>query len=246
MSSPIIGGLPAFKPDSTLGALEVDILVLSPSEGRSSGHNTAGVHCMVIIFCRSIYTSIVDLPLRLLDLGHTISVCHVIYTLTITDYGAGILRTIEQVWFIRRLYMFSKNIYLAGICAVLALTRFIASMGLTVIAFQRISLPEFGTRFSWLVNRVLTTTAANDVLLAAFLSYCLNRTKDEHIEGSRMSKVLNQLIVIAVESGAITSICAVAVLVCFLTMPLNATYMTLYGILAKCKYFFTLEADSRT
>ncbi|KAF5361633.1 hypothetical protein D9758_007273 [Tetrapyrgos nigripes] len=238
----------AFVVDLTIGSLEVGALITSC---------LFGVTCVqTYLYFRHLKADpwgmvLLVFAVWLLDLGHTIAVSHLIYTLTITNYGAGVqsfivppvsidvtillsafIGTIEQAWFIRRLYVFSKNIYLTGICVTLTLARFIGSLGLSVVVFHRITLPEYVTRFSWLVTSIMATAAANDVLLAAFLTYCLNRTKTRAF-ASGMSKLLNKLTFIAVESGLITSIGAVAVLVTLLTMPLNSVYMALFVILGK-------------
>ncbi|KAF5310405.1 hypothetical protein D9758_018889 [Tetrapyrgos nigripes] len=239
----------AFDVDLNIGSLEVGVLIAACLFGVTCvqtflyfHHFKADPWGMTLLVCF----------VWLLDLGHTIAVSHLIYTLTVTNYGVGILSlivppvsidvtillsafigTIEQAWFIRRLYLFSKNIYLAGLCAILTLARFIGSIGLSVAAFHRPTLPEYVAHYGWLVTSIMATAAANDVLLATFLTYCLNRTKSGAVAVFRMSKLLDKLTVVAVESGLITSIGAVAVLATFLKMPLNSVYMALFVILGK-------------
>ncbi|KAF5361634.1 hypothetical protein D9758_007274 [Tetrapyrgos nigripes] len=210
----------AFDVDLNIGSLEVGVLIAACLFGVTSlGHDIAGVLCVAIgpgahdcCLPSHLYTH-----RNQLWRGHTKS-----------DRTPG---TIEQAWFIRRLYLFSKNIYLAGLCAILTLARFIGSIGLSVAAFHRPTLPEYVAHYGWLVTSIMATAAANDVLLATFLTYCLIRTKSGAVGG--MSKLLDKLTVVAVESGLITSIGAVAVLATFLKMPLNSVYMALFVILGK-------------
>jgi hypothetical protein len=85
--------------------------------------------------------------------------------------------------------VFSKNIYLAGTCAILSFARFLGSMGLSVVVLHKIPLPEYTTRWRWLVASIMATAAVNDVLLAAFLAYCLNKTKDRTSQGCVVSSI---------------------------------------------------------
>ncbi|KAK7468333.1 hypothetical protein VKT23_002847 [Stygiomarasmius scandens] len=245
MASP--DALPSFQPDLTIGPLEIGVLVAT---------------CLFGVTCTQTYMyfnsfrqdqwnmKLVVWIVWLLDLGHTVSVCHFIYTLTITDYGQGaaslvvppvsidialllsaLIGPLEQAWFTRRLYTFSKNIYLTGICALLSLARLVGSIGLSVVALHQIKLIDYILHFGWLLTSIIAVIVANDFLLAVFLAYCLNNHKSRTYK--EMSRVLDKLIIVVIETGAITSIGAIACLVFFLTMPFNTIWLAFFILLAK-------------
>ncbi|THV01245.1 hypothetical protein K435DRAFT_963595 [Dendrothele bispora CBS 962.96] len=121
--------------------------------------------------------------------------------------------------------------YLTGICALLSAARLIGSTALSIVALHRLQLTDYVLRFGWLLTSIIAVTVTNDVLLAVFLTYCLSHHKSRTY--TEISRVIDKLIVVVVESGAITSIGAVALLACFLTMPFNTIYMAFFVILGK-------------
>ncbi|KAJ7439765.1 hypothetical protein FB451DRAFT_1301456 [Mycena latifolia] len=200
----------------------------------------------------------------ILDLGHTIAICHCIYTITVTQYGepqllsvpplsldvaillSGLMGPLEQGWFTYRLYKFTKTLLLPLICAILSLLRLAGSTALFIISLYRATIDEYRTRQMWLIEAVVIVGALVDVILVVALCYYLSFWRTGGFQ--RMSKLVRALMTLAIETGAITSAGAIALLVTFLTMRENFVYLACFVILAKLyanSLLFSLNARER-
>ncbi|KAJ7209868.1 hypothetical protein B0H12DRAFT_1157724 [Mycena haematopus] len=184
-----------------------------------------------------------------LDLAHTIVLCDAIYILTIVQYGhpellkfvpdslnltiilSGFIGPLEQGWFAYRLYKFSHSWYLPSFCVFLSACRGCASVIGGVIALQRISLTAFIQEWGWIIEILLAVGAITDVLLVAGLCYYLKSWRGDGFE--RMNRLVNRLMQWSIESGLITSIGAIMLLICFVTMKDNFNWMAISAILPK-------------
>ncbi|KAJ7629567.1 hypothetical protein B0H17DRAFT_962830 [Mycena rosella] len=117
-----------------------------------------------------------------LDLGHTVAISKAIYAITITRYGRpdliGVLPHSLDVSIIIRMvcvsaYKFSKTLRLPILCISLSLIRLAGSLGLSVIAFRRLPLPEFEARVGWLITAILVVGLTVDLILTVTLCYYL-------------------------------------------------------------------------
>ncbi|KAE9397224.1 hypothetical protein BT96DRAFT_1020918 [Gymnopus androsaceus JB14] len=190
----------------------------------------------------------------LLELCHTIAICHAVYTMTITWYGdsellsvapasldvsillSGFIGPLEQAWFIRRLYIFSKNIWLTALCCILSFARCLGSVGYAAVALQlwkvqRATILDFELQYWWILTCIVVLGAVNDVLLACSLAWYLKKRK-EHVL-ARVARLLDRLIFWAVETSAITSFATLSMMICFFAMPTNFVYIGIYLCLAK-------------
>ncbi|KAK7034762.1 hypothetical protein VNI00_012169 [Paramarasmius palmivorus] len=180
--------IPAFDPNSTVGALEVGALAAV----FLFGVVTLQVYIYYHQFPEdSWYIKTLVAFVWILELGHSIALCHYLYTVSVTQYGkpllllippksvdiailiGGFLGPIEQGWFIRRLYVFSKNMFLTSISTLLSLTRFTGTCALAGIAFGMGPINEFIEDWRWLILLVLIVGAMTDLLLATTLWYYL-------------------------------------------------------------------------
>ncbi|KAI3621728.1 hypothetical protein WG66_016711 [Moniliophthora roreri] len=158
---------------------------------------------------------------RILDLGHSIALCHYLYTVTVTQYGkpslllvpaqsvdvaillGGLIGPIEQGWFIRRLYVFSGNLFLTTICTLLSLVRVTGTVALAAIALEQPPINEFTEDWRWLILLVLITGAVTDLILASTLWYYLMQWKRK--ADKNMSRILNRLSLVAVGPSSASS-----------------------------------------
>ncbi|KAE9397226.1 hypothetical protein BT96DRAFT_995949 [Gymnopus androsaceus JB14] len=215
--------LPAFNISTSVGAFEIGTLVAATLFGAT---------CIQTYLYFERYPKdhrlikAMVIAVWLLELGHTIAICHALYTMTITWYGepellavppaslevsillSGFIGPLEQAWFTRRLYVFSKNLWLTTLCGLLSFGRFFGSIAYASLAFQseirRETVTAFELQYWWIFTCIVVLGAVNDVLLACSLAWYLKKTK-EHIF-SRVSKLLDRLIIWAVETSSITSI----------------------------------------
>jgi len=235
-----------FNPDSTIGALEIGALVSIFLFGLV----TVQTYTYTYRFPKDPKLLRVLVPfVWLLEFGHTVCICHALYTITVSEYGkfwlleippqslnvailfSGFVGPIEQGWFALRIYKFSNKMLLPLFCLFLAVVRFIGSITLSVIAFHRLPLMEYTLHWTWLLTSILVIGAATDVILATSLCYHLSKWRGAGFE--RTTRLIGRLMIWSIETGLLTSIAAVALLVCFLTMPNNFVWIGIFSILAR-------------
>ncbi|KAJ7447637.1 hypothetical protein FB451DRAFT_1535773 [Mycena latifolia] len=200
----------------------------------------------------------------ILDLGHTIAICRLMYTITVTGYGqpellsippksldisillSGSIGPLEQGWFTYRLYKFTKTLFLPLICVVLSLARLGGSTALFVISLHGGTVQEYNARQMWLIEAVVIVGALVDVILVVALCFYLNFWRTGGFR--RMSKLVHALMTGAIETGAITTAGALGLLITFLTMKDNLVYTAFFVIMAKLysnSLLFSLNARDR-
>ncbi|KAJ6454142.1 hypothetical protein C8R45DRAFT_1222910 [Mycena sanguinolenta] len=236
----------AFNPYTTIGPLEIGIMVALFLSGlltvqvilyfQRHRRDHRGVRFLVA-FCAC------------LDFLHTLAICHTLYTVTIIQYGepqlllvpplsldttilmSGFIGPLEQGWFTYRLYKLTKRLPLPIFCICLTIARFVGLLGLSEIALHQYTLPEYYQRASWLIEAILILSAVLDTTLAASLCYYLSSWR---LDKSRvMHKIVNQIMVWTVETGAVTILGALGVLITFLTMKDNMIYMGFFLVQPK-------------
>ncbi|KAJ7246494.1 hypothetical protein C8J57DRAFT_1675300, partial [Mycena rebaudengoi] len=208
----------------TIGALELGVLLAI----FLSGVVTVQVYVYFLQYRDHWGLKFLVLLVWCLDCGHTIAISHTLYTITVTQYGhpellivppasldsvillSGFMGPLEQGWFTYRLYKFTNNFQLPLLCACLSFARLVGSIGLSSVALQRLTLPDYYARVDWLVTAILAVGAAVDTILVISLCYYLSSRRSN---GPAMRKPMNQLITWTIETGAMTTLCAIAVLI---------------------------------
>ncbi|KAF7358028.1 Glycoside hydrolase [Mycena venus] len=250
-----------FSLNATVGALEIGVLCSM----FLFGVLTVQVYIYFTQFPRDPngFKSMVAM-VWLLDLGHTIAICHCIYTITVTNYGqpvvlalppksldisiflSGLIGPLEQGWFTYRLYKFTRTFPLPILCITLSLLRLGGSTGLFVVSLAGPTIQNYLTRLKWLIEAVVIVGALVDVILAVALCYHLSFWRKGGFQ--RTNKLVNQLMTWTIETGAITSVGAVTVLVTFLAMENNLVYGGVFFLMAKLfsnSLLFSLNARQR-
>ncbi|KAJ6595198.1 hypothetical protein DFH09DRAFT_159932 [Mycena vulgaris] len=184
-----------------------------------------------------------------LDFSHTIAICNALYIITVVQYGhpellvvvpdtlnlaillSGFIGPLEQGWFAYRLYKFSASYYLPLFCAGLSASRAIGSVALGTIALQRMPVTEFVEEWGWLIICLLVTGVVTDVILVISLCYYLSAWRGDGF--IRMNRLVNRLMKWSIETGLITSMGAIALLICFLTMRDNFNWIAISFVLSK-------------
>jgi hypothetical protein len=142
---------------------------------------------------------------------------------------------IVQCFFSFRIYKLSSKLLISITCFTLAVLRFIAGVAAVVELFLDVPNVPNGTgvvvRISWLITSVLSCGAAADVLIAATMTYYLHKLASP-FNSESTSNLLNRLIRFALQTGLITSMTSVAVIIFFQCVT-NMVWVSLYMILAK-------------
>ncbi|KAJ7690837.1 hypothetical protein B0H17DRAFT_935549 [Mycena rosella] len=179
----------SFDVGTTIGALEISILVALFLSGmltvqvwlyaQRSWRDPWGLKVMVRVNW-------------IFDVGHTVAICHTLYTITIIQYGqpalliipplsldfavlmSGFIDPLEQGWFTYRLYRLTRRRALPFLCMCLACTRFVGIIRISSIALNAYPLPEFVSRAHGLIEMVLIVGASLDAILLVALCYHLS------------------------------------------------------------------------
>ncbi|KAJ7811110.1 hypothetical protein B0H13DRAFT_1926938 [Mycena leptocephala] len=164
-----------------------------------------------------------------LDFVHTIAICHTLYTITVTQYGhpelllvpplsldtaimmSGFIGPLEQGWFTFRLYKLTNAPVLPLFCTALAFARFVGIVGLSFIALHAYPITEYNARAGWLIETIVIISAVLDTILVLALCYHLSSWRLDKSRG--MNKIVNQIMTWTMETGALTIIGALGLLI---------------------------------
>ncbi|KAF8195301.1 hypothetical protein K438DRAFT_1968610 [Mycena galopus ATCC 62051] len=176
------------------------------------------------------------------ELAHAMCIANVLYTWTILDFTdpagvfgpvpkslsvsalfAGLVETCAQGFFAYRIYVFSKSIYMPLLICCLACTQMIGSITITITGCQTPSLPVFLQQWGWLLTTDWSIAAATDVLVTASLLTILVRQRSNALK--KTAKLMDKLILWAVETGMITCAAAIVAVIWFETFGTNFIWL---------------------
>ncbi|KAF7296257.1 Glycoside hydrolase [Mycena chlorophos] len=257
--------------DPTLGAIEVGILVAVCLFGALCVQT-------VLYFTRfpwdPVLLKVLVFVVWALDLAHTVLICRSIYEVTVSDYAhpaslanelptglaiagflSGVIGPLQQAWFAYRVHRFSRRLTIPLISLALCAARLALSVALLALVL-RVAEPGAGisvTTFSapdgpgTVMEALLVLGAANDMLLVCALCYYLSRWRGEGVQ--RVNRLVTRLMYASIETGLLTSFCAIALVICFVKMRDNFVWVGLSVVL--CKLFsnsllFTLNTRRRS
>ncbi|KIM82189.1 hypothetical protein PILCRDRAFT_820556 [Piloderma croceum F 1598] len=238
--------VPVIDLNNTVGALEIGVQISTFLFGILS--------CQTWIYYHrfpkdSIISKLLVALIWFLELGHTISVSHSIYIITVVDsdnplkfisvpksLDVGILFSafigpIVQAWFANRVRKLSGKLYVPIICWFLSFLRLAATIAAGVEALLATSVITYVAQFRWLLTFILAVGAAVDVIIAAALCFHLKQHRATSFQ--RTIKLINQTMIWTIETGLVTSVTAVVMLICFLAMQHNFVWISIFTFLAK-------------
>ncbi|KAJ7311572.1 hypothetical protein DFH08DRAFT_453934 [Mycena albidolilacea] len=178
-------------------------------------------------------------------LAQVIAIGHILYTFTITYFGqafrifetapkslsvgvfsGGIMAAAVQGFFAYRIYAFTKKLYIPILSWSLSFVRFLGSVTIFATTLRMTSFPTYAEQWGWLLTSVWCISAANDLTITASLVTNLI------IQRSRIHKrtvpLIDKLIMWTIETGMVTSLTALAVMISFFTMPHNFIWFCLF------------------
>ncbi|KAF7964569.1 hypothetical protein HWV62_5600 [Athelia sp. TMB] len=149
--------------------------------------------------------------------------------------GVGIMCSafigpVVQAWFAYRVLKFSGSFYIPVACWFLSALRCASTISVAIEALQGGEVRAFEETYRWLLIFILAVGAAVDILIAASLCYYFRKHSRA---GGVFAKTMNQLMIWTIETGLLTSVTAVSMLVCFLTMQDNYVWIAIFTFLAK-------------
>ncbi|KAF9451465.1 hypothetical protein P691DRAFT_757294 [Macrolepiota fuliginosa MF-IS2] len=186
----------------------------------------------------------------LLEVGHTIGICVEVYRTTILFAGhpleynnftglgsatllGGVITMVVQSFFSHRLWRLLPNPfrYLGLLFIIVSVARCGFSTYLAHQAITATSLPEYTAKTSWLIRMLLSVGAAFDILIAVAMLYFFAKKRKGALQHT--TRVVDRLLGLTIRTGLLTSITAVAVLICFQIAPHTYIWAGVYCCLAK-------------
>ncbi|KAF8148434.1 hypothetical protein B0H34DRAFT_802967 [Crassisporium funariophilum] len=185
----------------------------------------------------------------ILELAHCISICHTLYTLTISNYGhpealikppkslfisvilSGFIGFIVQGFFAERVRILSKKRLIPIICWLLVTIQYAMHIAAAAEAFKMTSLAQYEKEWKWLLTCVLGIGAAVDLTIAAALCYYLRQQKLNSL--ARTAIMIDKIIAWTIQTGVMTSFSGIIMLICYLTMPDNFIWLGFFMFFAR-------------
>ncbi|KAJ7113192.1 hypothetical protein C8R44DRAFT_856165 [Mycena epipterygia] len=167
-----------------------------------------------------------------LELGHTMSAWHALYSQTVTFYGqpqyisspplseemtilfAALIYTVVQTFFANRVRVLSGSWYIMVVASCLTGLRLIANMGSValLIHYSRVSIL---LQWRWLVSTALSLGLAVDILITGSMCHFLRKMRS--CESKRTRTMVDTLIVWSIESTILTSTASIIQIILFMT-----------------------------
>ncbi|KAJ7500033.1 hypothetical protein FB451DRAFT_1207286 [Mycena latifolia] len=189
------------------------------------------------------------------ELCHSVASCHVIYyftvvlagvpelekaantySLSLTPVFETIITALVQGFFAYRIRLLSGRIHLSLVCWGLCLLRFIGGMAIAAEGFLDIPRePDYfqlQDNYGWLITAALNVGAILDLLISASLCFYIRQLYTPY-NLPRSEELIHRLVAWTIQTGLITSITSVAVVISFQTMKHNFIWLALYTFLAK-------------
>ncbi|KAI0710831.1 hypothetical protein C8Q76DRAFT_798357 [Earliella scabrosa] len=184
------------------------------------------------------------------DTTHQALIIQSVYSYLITEYGNAaalripnvaiiievmfnaITQILVQSFFAHRIWKLSgRKIYLVAPVAALALAEFIASVLYVVRAFRVRDFEKIGgPGVKALSICMIAFAAAGDIFIAGILCTILHSSKTGF---SRSNTLINKLMVFAINTGLLTSVCACASLITFWVYPNTFVYICFYFLMGR-------------
>ncbi|KAJ6596146.1 hypothetical protein DFH09DRAFT_127888 [Mycena vulgaris] len=188
-----------------------------------------------------------------LEVGHTVATSHSIYHWTVTlanvaqkpgtvsglSYGMvfeTLITFLVQAYFIHRVYRFSGNGWICALIGTLCLLRFVGGVALSVESF--LNLPHEPDYFSpqirlgWLLTATFSIGASVDLFVAASLCVYVHRWKSAPTMKTT-SQLIHRIMFWSIQTGLVTSLVSVTVIVCLQAMKRNYVWIGIFSILGK-------------
>ncbi|KAJ7124293.1 hypothetical protein C8R44DRAFT_783288, partial [Mycena epipterygia] len=188
-----------------------------------------------------------------LEMCHTIAVVQALYVWTVTlanvaerpgSYvGLSLAMVFEtlitflvQGYFIHRAYLFSQNAWVGACLGALCLLRLVGGLSIAAGSFVfPAHEPDYFVlqdRLGWLLTATFSVGASVDVFVAALLCVYVYRWKAAPTMKTT-SQLIHRIMFWSIQTGLVTSLVSVVVIICFQTMKHNYVWVGVFAILGK-------------
>lgn len=226
----LIGGLLASGFTGVVTTQTVIYLRLYPSDKMSLKSLAFTVWfldiCHTILISRTIWHELIS------HFGTMENARSLPWSLAFTIVNTAVLTIIVHCFFIYRIYILTEHNYFVSVpLAVLAFGRLAFACLATGQMITSHTLSTFVRKFTWTFTGDLVLSAVMDVIITVTLCLLLRRQQKKN--PSSMDHIFDSLILYTLETGSLTCIATVLVLICWLAMPTNLVFMALYLVIIK-------------
>ncbi|KAN0088283.1 hypothetical protein V8E55_005340 [Tylopilus felleus] len=172
---------------------------------------------------------------------HQAMITHAIYTYIVTDFGAfeeldnivfmviavflnGFTTLFVQCFLAMRVYRLSKSWLAYGLVMIMVIAQFLLVLIYDIKALRYETFARLAA-LKALSMAINATSAVGDILITMFLCALLHRSRTGFQKSDTM---INKLIMFSMNTGLLTSICALASLICISVWPHTFIYMAFY------------------
>ncbi|SJL06632.1 uncharacterized protein ARMOST_09974 [Armillaria ostoyae] len=181
------------------------------------------------------------------DTIHQILISQAVYNYTITHFGDtdnlqnvlwslylealfnGITGFLVQSFFVHRIWTFRKNIPITFVISLLVIGEFGVTIAYVALGMNLKTFTDL-KQIKGVSMSINALAAAGDVLISAAICTMLNSSKSGFAWSNH---VINRLILFSINSGLLTSICAVMSLVTILALPNTLIYFCFYFLIGR-------------
>ncbi|KAH8826301.1 hypothetical protein DL96DRAFT_1278142 [Flagelloscypha sp. PMI_526] len=231
---------------STIGAMEIGIIVNVLLLGATS---TQAYYYFVRFGDDNKFLRLFVFAVWLCEIGHTVGVLHALYEVTVTFFGnpitlvqppkslilslvtGGLSTALVQFFFAWRVYQIVGLVSLALFCSFLTLILLAGCLGVSITAYHVSSLPLYLNTHEWLFTSLLVIRMANDIIMTAGL--CMALAKSRKSARRRTTAIIDRLLLWTLESGVLTAMCAVVVVICFFQSRSTFIWIGVYVVSPK-------------
>ncbi|KAI0959388.1 hypothetical protein AcW1_004224 [Taiwanofungus camphoratus] len=231
--------------DETMGAAFIGVVVAAV---------LYGVSCVQLLYYYARYPTdawhlkFLVAAVWLFDTVHQALITHTVYTYLVTNFSNppilgiiiwsliievlfnGFTALLVQSFYALRIWkLSSQNIWITAIVMLLILGEFSCVLAYAILAIQMHTFAEL-SQLKGLSMSVNAIAAAGDLVIALSLCFMLHRSRT----GFRRSDgLINKLIVFTVNTGLLTSVCAVCSLIAIVVLPGTFIYICFYFTLGR-------------
>ncbi|KAJ7857280.1 hypothetical protein B0H14DRAFT_695749 [Mycena olivaceomarginata] len=145
---------------------------------------------------------------------------------TTFTFHAHSYESLVQGFFTYRIYVFTKRLYIPMISWCMSFLRLLGITTVFVTELQMTSISGYVEQWGWLFTTVWCVSVANDFTITATLvAHLMSHRSRIH---KRSVPLVDKLVMWTIETGMLTSITAIVVMVCFVTMRDNFIWLGVY------------------
>ncbi|KAF8209215.1 hypothetical protein K438DRAFT_1811943 [Mycena galopus ATCC 62051] len=232
--------LPNAPLDNTMGSMLLGVIVSAVLYGISL------LQCL-FYFTRygrdPLYLKILVASTLILDTLHLSLVIHTVYHYLISNYyendsllvmvwsvsaealPTGFTAGLVQSFYAHRIWKMSQhNLFVTGFILLVVVVNTACGTAWVVLALRAGTYQRL-LQISWLTITINALSTAADVLITSILCFMLQRTRPASLETETM---VNRLILFTINTGLLTSLCAIASLISLILAPRTLIYASFY------------------